>query len=135
MATIQVADKPTLDRIETKVDSIKADTGFSTIAALPEEISVSAPDTEWRSVYKVTGAGEICIRSMTVRSDASSYRHVKINVDGTEIPFGNFTSGSVTVFSPVKFLKSFEIFAGHASTLISGKNTDIICTLLGFVYM
>lgn len=134
MATIQVADKPTLDRVETKVDAVKAATGFSTIVALPETVSVSAPDAEWHSIYKVTGAGEVCIRGMALTSAASSYRSAKIKVDETEISLGNFSSGSGTGFS-VRFLKSFGLFACHGSSLTTSKNTDIICTLSGFVYV
>ena len=134
MAAIQVADKPTLDRIETKVDAIKAATGFSAIAALPANVSVSAPDTEWHSVYKVTGEGEVCLRSIAVASAASSYRSIKIKVDEAEISLGDLGGGSTSV-SSVKFLKSFEIFVCHGSSLITSKNTDIICTLSGFVYV
>ncbi len=137
MATLQVADKPTLDAVKTAVDSIKSN-NYSSVVPINIEVSGLQSDV-YHSIYKATGSGKIMINRFSVSQYGygSVSRKAYMSIDGGEKIELRDTVGATATFvnggfNEICFKKSIELFVRGSS---SSTADTIGAVLTGALFM
>ena len=138
MATLQVADKPTLDAVLKAVDSIKSNNYASVV---PINIDVSGlPLDTYNSIYKATGSGKIMVNHLFLRvsGNVSVSYEAYMSIDGGEKIRLRPTTGYMSTFfyggfSEICFKKSIEFFV--RGTVSSTSSVTIGAVLGGALFM